>query len=192
MIRRILRFLNEQKLFGIGLLVLVRHLLISVSKRYQRETDLLKVAQTVISDVPAQHVVSYLIVWMIDDMVQPLDGRIEPNTWISTLLKAREPILDTWRVRHCLFGLHLLADRNDPVSIVESERSAIILSEIFPENIWLAVMKVVHFLRYAHKHKCQHKTSGFLLFFFGELSTINLTKMAKNELIHEVIHFIHN
>ena len=81
------------------------------------------------------------IFWMIDDMVQPLDGRIEPNTWISTLLKAREPILDTWRVRHCLFGLHLLADRNDPVSIVESERSAIILSEIFPENIWLAVMK---------------------------------------------------
>ena len=48
-----------------------------------------------------------------------------------------------------------------------------------------------HFLYYAHKAKCQQGLQSFLMFFSEELSTIILKKMAKNELIHEVIHFIH-
>lgn len=74
--------------------------------------------------------------WMIDDMMQPLDARIG-DTWLSKLLKRREPLLEYWPVKHCLFGEHLLIHQNN-VSIVESEQSAVILSELFPESIWLA------------------------------------------------------
>lgn len=76
--------------------------------------------------------------WMIDDMMQPLDAHIG-DTWISKLLKKREPLLEYWPVEHCLFGEHLVSGARDyPVGIVESEASAVILSEIFPESIWLA------------------------------------------------------
>lgn len=86
------------------------------------------------------------IFWMIDDMMTPLDALIGSDVWISALLKKREPLLQYWTVKHCLFGLHLISDSEDmPVSIVESERSALILSELFPENIWLAVMSATYF-----------------------------------------------
>ena len=49
------------------------------------------------------------IFWMIDDMLQPLDAHIGA-TWISKLLKVREPLLEYWQVQHCLFGLHLLME----------------------------------------------------------------------------------
>ena len=123
--------------------------------------------------------------WMIDDMNTPLDAHIG-NRWISTLLKNREPLINSWHVSHCLFGLHLLAHaevptgdwRNcsiakpkasnatggpdsraslaypspfpsvrpavTPVSIVESESSAIVLSALFPETIWLAYATTSH------------------------------------------------
>ena len=113
------------------------------------------------------------IFWMIDDMFQPLDAHIG-STWISCLLKAREPLLDSWQVQHCLFGLHLLChtDHTDltdynlqanmsqrlsrsvrsvrsvcdykSISVVESEASAVVLSELFPESIWLAYATTSH------------------------------------------------
>ena len=75
--------------------------------------------------------------WMIDEMFQPHDAHIDDN-WISYYLKQREPLLDSWQVTHCLFGLHLLCVTNKPVCVVESEQSAVILSEILPESIWMA------------------------------------------------------
>ena len=81
--------------------------------------------------------------WMIDDMNTPLDAHIG-NRWISTLLKNREPLIANWHVQHCLFGLHLLAHAESPISIVESESSAIILSALFPETIWLAYATTSH------------------------------------------------
>ena len=84
------------------------------------------------------------IFWMIDDMLQPLDAHIG-DTWISTFLKAREPLLNCWQVQHCLFGLHLLNCPNSfPISLVEDEKSAVILSEIFPESIWMAYATTSH------------------------------------------------
>lgn len=107
------------------------------------------------------------IFWMIDDMLTPLDAHIG-TTWISTLLKVREPLIASWCVTHSLFGLHLLSphsphtdltdlscerslsgERNPfnscnplflekTVCIVESEQSAVILSEIFQEYVWMA------------------------------------------------------
>lgn len=101
------------------------------------------------------------IFWMIDDLLQPLDAHIGDN-WISDLLKQREPILTYWKVQHCLFGLHLVhrwgqtplrnqrfltlvSDPSDkPISIVESESSAVILSELLPESTWLAYATTAH------------------------------------------------
>lgn len=81
--------------------------------------------------------------WMIDDMNTPLDAHIG-DRWISQLLKQREPLIANWQVQHCLFGLHLLAHAESPISIVESESSAIVLSALFPETIWLAYATTTH------------------------------------------------
>ena len=108
------------------------------------------------------------IFWMIDDMLSPLDAHIG-TTWISTLLKAREPLIASWCITHCLFGLHLLghtdlADLTDTpasgdsqksvqsvesvchknVCVVESEVSAVILSELLPEYLWMAYATTAH------------------------------------------------
>ncbi len=101
------------------------------------------------------------IFWMIDDMLQPLDAHIG-GTWISNLLKAREPLLDCWRVTHGLFGLHLMMEdvrwKKDEVrwkkedagptpgsiSIVEREEAAVVMSELFPESIWMAYATTAH------------------------------------------------
>ena len=111
------------------------------------------------------------IFWMIDDMLSPLDAHIG-TTWISTLLKAREPLIASWCITHCLFGLHLLAhtdlaDLTDysstpasgdsqksvqsvesvchkNVCVVESEVSAVILSELLPEYLWMAYATTAH------------------------------------------------
>ena len=65
------------------------------------------------------------IFWMIDDLCRPLDALIAPDTWISSLLKKREPLLKAWRPRRCLFGEHplsySLAENN---SLAESAESA--------------------------------------------------------------------
>lgn len=102
------------------------------------------------------------VFWMIDDMMEPLDAHIGTDDWISTQLKVREPFLNYWHPKHCLFGLHLLgladsadsaelADRADshthslagkPVCVVESEESAVVLSELFPESLWMAYVEL--------------------------------------------------
>lgn len=123
------------------------------------------------------------IYWMIDDTLDPQDARIvnpdNSDTWISTLLKAREPFIQYWCPTHCLFGLHLLREdgrrkrdegrslradgkskmedeKNNyqfsivncqfdaSICIVESEQAAVVLSELFPESIWMAYATVAH------------------------------------------------
>lgn len=91
------------------------------------------------------------IYWMIDDLHRPLDAHIG-TTWISALLKHREPLIANWQVEHCLFGLHLLgneklrvkSEKYRAVAIVESEASAIVLSALFPESIWMAYTTTSH------------------------------------------------
>ena len=83
------------------------------------------------------------IYWMVDEMLQPLDAHIG-DTWISYMLKQREPLLEYWRPKHCLFGLHLIYQHKLPIAIVEQESSAVILSELFPDNIWLAYATTMH------------------------------------------------
>jgi hypothetical protein len=106
------------------------------------------------------------IFWMIDDMLQPLDAHIG-NNWISRILKQREPLLDCWQVQHCLFGLHLMMfdgrwmmydgrwmmdeggwmrdeGETPAICVVEDEMSAVVLSEVLPESIWMAYATTAH------------------------------------------------
>ncbi|WP_179022013.1 DUF6371 domain-containing protein [Winogradskyella forsetii] len=54
--------------------------------------------------------------------------------WVHKVLK-----LDSFNLEQCYFGEHLLKeDRNKPIAIVESEKTAIISSVYLPEFIWLA------------------------------------------------------
>ena len=82
--------------------------------------------------------------WMINERQEPLDAHIASGGWISTALKARQPLLHAWCPVHCLFGQHLLTCGNSPVAIVESEASAVVLSELFPDVLWMAYATVEH------------------------------------------------
>ena len=89
---------------------------------------------------------------MIDELGRCHDGRIG-DSWVSTMLKARYPAAAPYyTVSHCLFGLHQINMNNfdsnfcsisreatpKSIGIVESERSAVILSEVCPDLLWLA------------------------------------------------------
>lgn len=80
------------------------------------------------------------IYWMIDELDIVYDGHIG-TSWVSQMLKNRIPEVAPYIVtKHCLFGQHLLTlcESSVPISIVESERSAVMLSEIYPQSLWMA------------------------------------------------------
>ena len=91
--------------------------------------------------------------------------KLHHPTWVSTLLTHRHhwPDADRLTTRHCFFGTHLLERRRTTeqrgrksnlfsgrknslfcesgergIAVVESEKSAVILSELFPHYLWLA------------------------------------------------------
>jgi len=54
--------------------------------------------------------------------------------WVHKVLK-----IEPYHLRQCLFGEHLLAaDREKPVGVVESEKTAIVAAGFMPEMLWLA------------------------------------------------------
>ena len=61
------------------------------------------------------------------------DKDIIPITWVHSILKKPKE-----SIRQCLFGLHLLNDNIKQVAIVESEKTAIIMSIELPQFIWMA------------------------------------------------------
>ena len=94
-----------------------------------------------------------VIFWQIDQEGRVRDGKVmyyRPDchrdkskehrpTWISTFLKRRDPFPDApHETTHCFFGLHLIGEREGDVAIVEAEKTAVILSELYPQYIWLA------------------------------------------------------
>ena len=62
--RRDLIFAHDHDLFGLGLGVTLRLLLVAVARGDEQQTDLGKIALTEISDVPAEHIVADLIAFM--------------------------------------------------------------------------------------------------------------------------------
>lgn len=79
------------------------------------------------------------VFWLIDEANRVRDG-IVGDGFASVLLKQRGILDEAWCAQHCLFGMHLLAEAQPrvPVAVVESARSAVILSEVYPTFVWLA------------------------------------------------------
>ena len=102
-----------------------------------------------------------VIFWQIDQLEQIFDGKImhyRPDGhrdhqrkpyWVSSALK-RHYLNDDPQLaagipsQHCLFGTHLvnaqftMHNAQLAVAVVEAEKSAVILSEVYPEYLWLA------------------------------------------------------
>ena len=98
---------------------------------------------------------SAVIFWQIDKsgkvrtgkvmQYNPEDGhRIKAEqaatiNWIHSILKKQKVLPEDWQLSQCLFGEHLLSlYPYKVVVLVESEKSAIIGSAIFPDYVWLA------------------------------------------------------
>lgn len=100
-----------------------------------------------------------VIYWQIDQLGLIHDGKLmwygpdchrlkhRNATWVSHLLKRHYGVPDDcFQSSHCFFGTHLLRQSNayvgsngpPTVAIVEAEKSAVILSEKYPQYIWLA------------------------------------------------------
>jgi hypothetical protein len=59
--------------------------------------------------------------------------------WIHSILKKQQALPEEWLLSQCLFGEHLLGGNPEKVVVlVESEKSAVIGSAIFPGHVWLA------------------------------------------------------
>lgn len=55
-------------------------------------------------------------------------------TWVHSILRK-----DGFHLRQCFFGEHLLtSDKNTPVALVESEKTALIASYYLPQYLWIA------------------------------------------------------
>jgi hypothetical protein len=91
-----------------------------------------------------------VVFWEIDNTNQVHDGKImfySPNchrdkerhpSWVTAELIKSGRLKSNIDNPKCLFGLHLNKQGIKGIAIVESEKSAIILSELFPDYIWLA------------------------------------------------------
>ncbi len=100
-----------------------------------------------------------VIFWQIDHEGRVHDGKVmyyqgdchrykdneHRPTWISAILRHRAPFPNApHETSHCFFGLHLLTEdvrwKMDDVMVVvvEAEKTAFVLSERYPQYIWLA------------------------------------------------------
>ena len=65
---------------------------------------------------------------------------------LHALLKEEAILPAQWKEHRCVFGEHLLrAYPNNPVVIVESEKTAIVCAMLFPSYLWLATGGCDHF-----------------------------------------------
>lgn len=59
------------------------------------------------------------------------------NDWAHSILE-RSGKIKSFKLSQCYFGEHLLANNDKPVCIVESEKTAVVMSVLEPTSIWLA------------------------------------------------------
>ena len=91
-------------------------------------------------------------VWYIDKSRRTRGGKImrydketghrchmvKPD-WVHSRLKKSRALPDEWELSQCLFGEHLLSRYPDKaVALVESEKTAIIASGVYPDYVWVA------------------------------------------------------
>ena len=122
-----------------------------------------------------------VIFWQIDEHEIPHDGKImyyrndchrdhdHRPIWTSYLLRQKGLIPDDWKPEHCLFGLHLLrsvkgevkSEALRTVAVVESEKTAVIMSVLKPDCLWLATGGKTELSVAKLKPLCQHKVILF-------------------------------
>ena len=64
MVRGILAFLHVEQLLGVDLRILVLHGAIAVADGDEREADLVKIAETVVGNIPAEHTVTDFVIFV--------------------------------------------------------------------------------------------------------------------------------
>lgn len=106
-------------------------------------------------------------------------------TWVHTLLTKELPADNrppVFTLQQCLFGEHLLPANPDmPVAIVESEKTAIIVSTLIPDFIWLASGS----LQGLNPAKCA-VLKGRKVMLFPDVNAYDKWKLKAREL-HEAI-----
>lgn len=66
-----------------------------------------------------------------------------PINWVHSILIKRNELPSDWELSQCLFGEHLLKVYPDKtVGLVEAEKTAIIMSAVCPDYVWLSVGSV--------------------------------------------------
>lgn len=94
-----------------------------------------------------------VIYWQIDTKGRVRTGKVmryNPETghrikdagginWIHSIMKKQNLLPENYNLVQCLFGEHLLKIYpNKAVALVESEKSALIASGVYPDYVWLA------------------------------------------------------
>ena len=92
-----------------------------------------------------------VIFWQIDQEERVRDGKVmyyradchrdkqHNPTWVSALLRQRDSFPNSpHETSHCFFGTHLLGVAGGDVCVVEAEKTAVIMSELYPKYVWLA------------------------------------------------------
>lgn len=94
-----------------------------------------------------------VIYWQIDTKGRVRTGKVmkyNPETghrikdagginWIHSIMKKQNLLPEDYNLVQCLFGEHLLKMYpNKVVALVESEKSALIASDVYPDYVWLA------------------------------------------------------
>lgn len=139
------------------------HSLVSKSGRNFKENTFVQFLRTIFSDNQVQEVIlKYLIgtskhwsgatvFWQIDNeqnvrhgkimLINPYTGkRVKNNEGKGFISSVRSVLkLQDFNLSQCLFGLHLINETNSKtIAIVESEKTAVIMSVFKPEYTWLS------------------------------------------------------
>lgn len=134
--------------------------MVEESLQFNNSNTLIEYLKTVLGDNKTEEIVNTYkigtahnwyngtIFWQIDDLGKVRSGKIirynekgkrfgKPN-WIHSL-QLRNKSITEFNLDQCLFGLHLInRNRDKLIAIVESEKTACVMSAIYPKHIWMA------------------------------------------------------
>lgn len=142
--------------------------LIGTSKRYKRATIFWQIDN--LERIHAGKILQYIP--ETGKRAKSSDGKGQIN-WVHSLNKIKNFNLD-----QCLFGLHLINETNQKiVAIVESEKTAIIMSVFKPEYTWLATGS-----KHGFKHSMLEPIKKFKIVAFPDKSEYEDWKQRTIEL----------
>lgn len=122
-------------------------------------------------------------------LYDPGTGKRQKNSWIHTALKSRfaknEQVLPDWleSYEHAPkypfpFGLHLISNcQEKPIAVVESAKTAIIMTAIQPKALWLAIGG----LSYLNEHRLE-ELKGLDIVLYPDLGAFKNWKIKADEL----------